>query len=190
MRLLLFVFCCLIYLTSFNADRPQKKFHSITTYSKQYREWVNEDQYENELHRVFESPGQSCIRIDFATLDSTEFYDFSKLENLESVTILAGMLADATDPERTVFADQVKIAMSKMSGFSKCPKLKRVIFILGNHVFLNEAACEAKEDEKLYDEKYDRRLGDENIEAAWKLFGESVQKKLPGIELYAVGEYW
>lgn len=185
-RLLFMLICC----ASFTGVEPQHFFYMLEEDSDEYYDWVMNNNHYCNLDELFKNPGKNRCYIDPEVLDSADKYDFSKLLNLESVTILLATDPYAPDSEKKAYVQKVKEELGKSSCFSKCPKLKQVIFIVCNHIYLSNAQCRSRIWEMRYGKRYWKRTVHSNLQAAWDSFGNMVQENLPGIKLYATTVDW
>jgi hypothetical protein len=179
-----------ILLVAFTGKKPQEKFYLLTSDAYHYPEWTDGSHYYSDLEDVFNEPSKTYYMIGPGAFDSISRYDFSKLVNLETVCIPAGILSEQPDSVRTAFVNAVKISTGKLACLSKCPKLKRIVFIIGIGTFTTEKQSQPQGKEKWFDMHYDQRQAKLELELAWKAFGSNVHQLLPGIKLYGTAEYW
>ena len=159
---------------------------------------VNEDDdmrfpfFNSSFSEIFDQPSAwKAITIHAEELRNAGGHDFSTLENLEDVHIQFTMDPDESDSAKTAFTDSIAAWMKNMEHFAKCPKLKRVIFQVGERIYLNKIECafRNKKEKRKY-EAYYKRTSALNLAAAWNSFGKDVHASLPGVELYAYTWGW
>jgi hypothetical protein len=144
--------------------------------------------FPSTLAEIFESPEiHSSITIFADELMNVASYDFSKLEALELVQIKFTLCPDSSDAKRKIFIDSINTCMKNLAAFKKCPKLKKMVFCIGEQVYLTHAQTDV---ENAYEDKKRQELFDKNVEGAWKAFGQDVAKQLPNIKLYAFTWGW
>lgn len=180
------LFLCL----SFTQDVAQKKFHELPIRGGVHSSWI--EVTTDPFDTIFATRSDDDnVGIEVEELEKVSSYDFSKLTNLETMNIYPRLSLDSSDAAKKVYTDKVRLLMENSSSFSKCPKLKRIIFVIAEQLYLPALECAPK---NWWEEKRGprlvTRLSHENQRAAWKSFGEVVQGKLPGIKLYSVTERW
>lgn len=140
------------------------------------------------LAELFESPeAHTNITLYMEDLVDVGLYDFSKLTNLELLQLKFTLSPDSSDAVRKIFIDSVNTCMKNLSAFKKCPKLKKIVFCIGEQVYLTHAQTDV---ENAYDDKKRQELFDANLAGAWKAFGKDVNRLLPGVKLYAYTWGW
>lgn len=140
------------------------------------------------LAELFESPDVHTNTTLYADdLAHAGLYDFSKLENLETVQIKFTLAPDSSDAARKKFRDSINVCMKNLAAFKKCPKLKKIVFCIGEQVYLTHAQTDV---ENAYEDKKRQELFDANVKGAWDAFGKDVNKLLPGVKLYAYTWGW
>jgi hypothetical protein len=139
------------------------------------------------FHEIFEYPECTSATIYAEELDSVSFYDFSKLKKLELLSIRFTLSPDSSDEFRKIFRDSIQILMKNLSAFSKCPKLKRIVFSIGEQAYLTHAESDVP---NAYDDDVRGKLFEKNVTNAWISFGKDVHAILPRVKLYAYTWGW
>lgn len=166
-----------------NLNGQQKKFLPIKNNSN-----LVAPVFPLTLAEIFESPlGVTSITIFADELKNVSLYDFSKLEDLELVQVKFTIAPDSSDAARKVFIDSINVLMKNMSAFSKCPKLKKVVFCIGEQIYLKHAQTDADD---AYKGNVRQKLFDANVANAWIAFGKDVSVQLPGVKLYGLSWGW
>lgn len=184
------LFCLLIFCASFAGSHSQDKFYLLKAESYHYPQWTDGSSYNFTLEDVFKDPSETYYMIGPEAFDSTVTSDFSKLVNVETICIPVGILSDQPDSERVAFVNKVKRSTSRLSCLSKCPKLKRIVFLIGIGTFTTEKQSEPLGNEEKWGVRYDQRQTALELELGWEAFGRNVHQQLPGIKLYGAVEYW
>jgi|ERR1051326_2790283 hypothetical protein len=145
------------------------------------------------LHREFKTP-DSCSSLTFFTseIDSISNYDLSLLRNLEWLVVKFSFDPAAGDTTRIPFVTKTHDAIMNLAAFSKCPKLKAIVFTIGEQIYLSDAEKKAMglDGDKEYPEKVYKKMTDKNLENAWRNFGSELHQKLPNVTLYAYDWGW
>jgi hypothetical protein len=179
----LFLVCCLLILcASFIDERPQRHFYEIK-YNKPKSGvgWVNE-MYPVGLENIFTGyVNDTLITISLDDLQDAECYDFSKLKNMETLNIMVVFDPYVHDSIKEANLKTARFFIPRMSVFSKCPNLKRIVFVLMDTGFVTEKDCPNC--------KYDR-CWKKQKDITWNAFGKDVQEMLPGIPLYVWDGDW
>jgi hypothetical protein len=186
---LLFPFLLLL-ICSFTGNNPQKNFIEITNGKpKGGIEWINESYV--SLENVFKYYTEdTSVSIEIADLQDVECYDFSKLKNVETLNLVLPF--DPYVPD-SVKKKNLKMAQQLIPGlvaFSKCPALKRIIFVLMDIGFVTESDYP---DLLLHSDFLDphyKHLWHMQMKIAWDSFGYTIPAMLPGVKLYAYDGDW
>lgn len=184
------LFCLLIFCASFTGSNSQDKFYLLPPDGYHYPEWTDGSAYHSTLDDVFSDPSETYYMIGPEAFDSAVTYDFSKLVNVETICMPVGILSDEPDSERVAFVNKVKRSTSRLSCFSKCPKLKRIVFVIGIGTFTTEKQSEPLENEEKWGTRHTQRQCALELQLGWEAFGRKVHQELPGIKLYGGAEYW
>lgn len=180
-------FICFLFPLLLVSSSPQKGFLDIG------RKKFSAPVFSQTYHELFSDSllgFTTAITLDAAELAQDSTYDFSKLESLETVVIQYTINPDSSDEMKQAFIARTNGYFSHLHAFAKCPKLKTVIFKIGEQIYLTE-----KEKQKILQEENDyekqyKKMAKLNTEKAWAAFGSSAQEQLPGVELYAVTWGW
>jgi hypothetical protein len=131
---------------------------------------------------IFKHPERATAITLFADdLDSLLLFDCAQLTNLRTIHIQFAYSPDSSYAEREDFFYYIADMMKFLNRFASCPQLKRLVFGVGEHLYLT--ADEQKPTEVDY--RYEI-----NLERAWKSFGKQANVDLPGIRLYAYNWVW
>ncbi len=168
-----FLFCC-----SLSINAQQKEFLPVNSNSK-----LEAPVFSSTLAEIFEIPSiTKSITIDVAELKNVGLYDFTQLESLELVQVKFTLAPDSSDAARKVFIDSVNVLLKSMNAFAKCPKLKKVVFCIGEQIYLKHTQTDEAD---AYENSKRKKLFEANVKGAWNAFGNDVAKLLPGVKLYA-----
>jgi hypothetical protein len=190
MRYLFLFFCLPFFSGSFTNDKPQTSFYEIT-YKKPKGgiEWVNESYV--SLENVFKYYAEdTSISIEIADLQDVECYDFSKLKNVETLNLVLPFDPYVPDSVKKENIKMTQLLIPGLAAFSKCPKLKRVIFILMDVGFILESDYPNLTKHNDFVSPHYKRLWRMQLKVAWDSFGYTVPAMLPGVKLYAVDGDW
>jgi hypothetical protein len=83
-----------------------------------------------------------------------------------------------------------QLLMPGISAFSKCPRLKRVIFVLMDVGFVLESDYPYLATHSDFVNPHYERLWHMQMKIAWDSFGYTVPGMLPGVKLYAYDGDW
>lgn len=190
MRYLFLFLCMLFFCTSFTNDKPQKKFHEIT-YKKPKRgiEWINESYV--SLENIFKYYTEdTLLSIEITDLQDVECYDFSKLKNVETLNLVLPFDPYVPDSVKKKNIEMTQLLIPGLSAFSKCPRLKRVIFILMDISFVLESDYPDLITHSDFVDPHYKHLWRMQMKVAWDSFGYTVPVMLPGVKLYAFDGDW
>lgn len=137
---------------------------------------------------IFESPeSYDAITIYAEELVNANAYDFSKLKRVELIMIRFTLCPDSSDAVRKLFIDSINTCMKNIAAFRQCPKLKKIVFAIGEQVYLTHAQTDV---EDAYEDKKRQELFDANVSGAWEAFGKDVNALLPKVKLFAYTWGW
>jgi hypothetical protein len=142
--------------------------------------------FPSSFEEIFKDSAATSISIYAEELANAQYYDFSKLTSLELVEVRFTMRPDTTNAAKKIFIDSINSLMKNMKYFAKCPKLKNVVFCIGEQVYLTKEECDNED----YNERTRRWQFDQNVKNAWAAFGKDVHVVLPGVKLYAYSWGW
>ncbi|HEY6161805.1 MAG TPA: hypothetical protein VI112_11290 [Bacteroidia bacterium] len=178
------LFTCLL---SFIEAHSQSGFINITDND------TFPESFGTEMREAFREPASFKYLTVFAEyLDSAGRYDLSLLKNLEVLVVKFSFDPSSGDTARIPFVKKTHDEMMMIQAFRNCPKLRAIVFSIGEQIYLSDP--EKKElglnGDKEYSESVYKKRVKENLQNAWKDFGDTLQQKLPGIKLYAYDWGW
>jgi hypothetical protein len=140
----------------------------------------------SSFEEIFKDSTTTSISIYAEELANAPKFDFSKLAELELVEVKFTISPSSSNAIKKAFIDSVNLLMKNMKYFAKCPKLKNVVFCIGEQIYLTNEES-ANED---YSQRARRWQFDQNVKNAWIAFGKDVHAMLPGVKLYAYSWGW
>jgi hypothetical protein len=168
---------------SLTTNAQQDNFLKIPSHGNN----LNGPAFSSFLEEIFkDSTSPTAICIDVEELAKAPLYDFSKLTEVELVEIKFTLSPSSSDSTKKVFIDSINVLMKNMKYFAKCPKLKKVVFCIGEQVYLTKEESVNEE----YDERIRKWQFEQNQKNAWLAFGKDVSVLLPGVKLYAFSWGW
>ncbi len=139
--------------------------------------------------KVFESPAAwVSISLRPEELDNLAPYDCSKLTALQTVYVEYTCDPDWSWRKRKQFISKTQQRLKKLALFASCPKLERIIFHIGELIYLNPRAQKKARKLKASGQTYPEY--DLNIQRAWENYGATLSKALPKVNLYAYNWDW
>jgi hypothetical protein len=181
------IFSISLFFLSISLFAQQKEFLHVPQKDKSFRAPV----FASSFAEIFKQPETwKSITIFVEDLATAPAYDFSKLTNLELVQVQFSFSPDSSDAAKKKYTDKVNLLMKNMVSFAKCPKLKHVIFAIGEQIYLTKAQCEPVGNEEKHYSKLYKRTSAANKVQAWEAFGKDVNVLLPGVKLYAYTRSW
>ncbi|MGL4597861.1 MAG: hypothetical protein ACRCYO_10040 [Bacteroidia bacterium] len=131
---------------------------------------------------IFKHPERAKAITLFADdLDSLPLFDCAQLTNLRTIHIQFAYPPDSSYAEREDFFYYIADMMKFLNRFASCPQLKRIVFGVGEHLYLT------KEEQIPTEVDYRYEI---NLDRAWKSFGKQANTDLPNIRLYAYNWVW
>lgn len=172
-------------LVAFSLPAQQEKF---IDYIQADSSMVSE-YHPQKLSEIFVAPQtHRSIAISFKELNSASQYDFSKLANLTVARIILAFPADTTQALKDKFIAEVDSTIRKSNCFLKCPKLKGIIFEIGEDLYVPERFYKRHNSDRYSDFS---KLYDKNQECAWEAFGRDLSKVFPpSITLFVDNNRW
>lgn len=139
-----------------------------------------------------DSTHPTSITIGAEELDKskTDGHDFSKLDELEAVLIQFAYCPDSSDAAKKMYIGQLNGYFKNIGVFARCPKLKTIVFKVGEQIYITKAESERIAVTTKDYEKQWEKMASLNIEHAWTTFGTTASRALPGMKLYAVTWGW
>jgi hypothetical protein len=125
-------------------------------------------------------------------LNAVSLYDFSKLTNLQTLTIQFAFNTEGSDSEKKKYISELNQTIKQLSAFTKCPKLKNIVFSVGNEIFLTRKKSKKIKRQLATAQNYvlENKLIDENLKEGWTQFGTNVQTMFPKWKIFACNVNW
>lgn len=157
-------FICLLLPLLLVSSSPQKGFLDIG------RKKFSAPVFSQSYHELFSDSllgYTKAITLNAEELAHDSAYDFSVMESLETVVIQYTINPDSSDEMKQAFIARTNSYFSHLHVFAKCPKLKTVIFKIGEQIYLTEKEKQKiMQEESDYEQQYEK-MAKLNTEKAW-----------------------
>ncbi len=170
----------LLFFFSLTANAQQDRFLELP------KEGIESKLFSSTFAEIFIDPGHwTSLTIDAEELVNAPNFDFSTLTNVETIEIKFTISPTSSEAVKQEFRDSINVLMKNVSAFSKCPKLDKILFCIGEQIYFDNGP-------KVKD-GYSGLFGfraNENIIGAWRTFGKNISVELPNVKLYAYNWGW
>jgi hypothetical protein len=180
---------CLLFISAKFLSAQQTAFLRLPTNDSTLFESTLAGSFETYFSYSPESWKSITILIDELKKDTA--YDFSKLKNLETVYIVFTLDPKSTDAQKKKYIRELNETSKHLASFSKCPKLKNIVFGIGEQIFLSQKEIkERKKKQGQDDALLNSMMQNQNLENGWKKFGKNIPEILPRVKFYAFNYNW